>query len=297
LPKERSEKKANKNPEGEKATVAKPLFEYWDYREFLSDFFEREKAGNRHFSHRYVNGELGVKSSSFFLQVVQGKSNVSPEVLRRLIDLARLKGREAEYFEALVRYNQADSHRDRKRFYETLLALKPAQLRTLASAQYAYLDKWYHVAVRQALAFHRIKDDFKGLARSIVPPITPGEAKRSLLLLEKLGLAVRDAEGFFRWTEPSVTTGEDRKSPGTGDFLLQTMELAKAAIDMPKPERHLSAMTLSLSMNGYRALEEKLMRLRGELYELAERDADVDRVYHLNLHCFPMTRPGKAGRR
>lgn len=261
---------------------------------FLKDLFEREKAGNRHFSHRYVNAKLGVKSSSFFLQVIQGKSNISSEVLQGLIGLAKLSGREAEYFEALVLYNQAVTHRDRKRHYETLLALKPAKLRTLDAAQSEYLDKWYHVAVRQALAFLRVKDDFKGLARSLVPSITPGEAKRSVLLLEKLGLAARDAEGFYRWTEPSVTTGEERKSPGTGDFLLQTMELAKLALDVPKPERHLSTMTLSLSVDGYRALEEKLMKLRRELYELAERETDVDRVYHLNLHCFPMTRPGKA---
>jgi uncharacterized protein (TIGR02147 family) len=272
------------------ASPSPSLFEYWDYRDYLRDYFAREKARDRKFSHRYVNGRLQVKSSSFFLQVVQGKSNISPEIRARLAGLLGLSGAEADYFRALVQYNQAGTHLERKRCYAELLALRPSGLRTLAKDQFAYLDKWYHVAVRQALAFHRVKDDFKSLAKALVPPILPG-------LLEKLGLAMRDGDGYFRWAEPSVTTGEDRKAPGSGDFLLQTMELAKGALDMPKPTRHLSTMTLTLSPQGYREAEEMLMRLRRELYDLAERDRGVDRVYHLNLHCFPMSKPAKERKR
>lgn len=277
-------------------TLEKSLFDYWNYREYLRDFFDRSKAANRNFSHRYVNAKLGVKSSSFFLQVIQGKSNISPSMRQRFLELLKLSGREAEYFESLVQYNQAETHGDRKTHYERLLNLKPTALRTLLPDQSAYLDKWYHVAVRQALAFQKVKDDFHALARSLVPQISPGQAKRSVLLLEKLGLAGRDPEGYYRWTEPSLTTGEESHAPGAGDFLLQTMELAKGALDLPKTQRHLSAMTLTLSEKSFHAVEEKLMRLRRELYELVERDEEADRVYHLNLHCFPMTKPAKPGK-
>jgi uncharacterized protein (TIGR02147 family) len=76
------------------------------------------------------------------------------------------------------------------------------------------------------------------------------------------------------------------------------MDLAKEALEnVPKPKRSASTLTLGLSEDGYKALEEKLRILRKEMVEIAKFDKGIDRVIQVNLHAFPMTRTLRATRK
>jgi len=53
------------------------VFDYTDFRIFLSDFYEGEKSSNKNFSHRYIARRIGLKSRGHFSQILSGKTNIS----------------------------------------------------------------------------------------------------------------------------------------------------------------------------------------------------------------------------
>jgi uncharacterized protein (TIGR02147 family) len=272
------------------------LFEYNDYRSFLRDFYNKEKKRNPNFSHRYIAQKVGFTSSSFFSQVIKVQSNITPRLAINFARLMKLNKSETEYFQLLVQYNQAKSHEETKYFYEKILSFRRPKIKKIEANQYQLLNKWYNIAIRQLLSILPFKGDFKDLAKMVEPAIKPHEAKKAVRLLEDLGLIVKNVHGYYQSADPSITTGEKSNAVGIQSYLLETLDLARQAIDrFPRNKRKMSTLTLSISEKGLKAMEEKIQNFRKELLETAEKDNDVDRVYQLNLQFFPMSKIVKGG--
>jgi uncharacterized protein (TIGR02147 family) len=68
------------------------------------------------------------------------------------------------------------------------------------------------------------------------------------------------------------------------------MDLAKYAMDnLPSGTRNFSTLTMSVSGSTYEAMLEELRGFRRRLLEMAQNSDDVDRVYQMNFHVFPIT--------
>ena len=136
------------------------------------------------------------------------------------------------------------------------------------------------------------KGDYKTLAASLSPRITAREAEASVLLLEKLGLIVKTKKGVYRATQKTITTGKDTQHILIRAYHKATIELSAKALDKtPVRERDLSNLTLGISEKTFHQFTEKLRQFRRELLEQAEKDGEADRVYHLNLHLYPLSKP------
>jgi uncharacterized protein (TIGR02147 family) len=58
-------------------------------------------------------------------------------------------------------------------------------------------------------------------------------------------------------------------------------------------ERDISCMIVGLSQDGFDALKAGIRRFRKEVAELADRDADAERVYHVSFQLFPTSTRGE----
>jgi uncharacterized protein (TIGR02147 family) len=274
--------------------LAVNLFDYTDYRQYLRDTYTLLKRLDSKISHRYIAQRVGFSSSSFFSQVIKKQSNISNRLVFNFARFLKLNKRETEYFNLLVQFNQARSHDEKKHFYEKLLGYRRPKAKNLESNQYKLLKKWYYITIRQILSIYPFKgekEDYKMLAKMIVPSISPAEAQKAIELLKDLKLIQKNEQGYYKWKTPSITTGEKSNEVGIQTYLLETLELGKQALDrFPKSERKISTLTLSLSAKGQKAIEERISAFRKELLEIAENDDDVDRVYHMNVQFFPMTK-------
>ena len=272
------------------------IFTYSDYRKYLLDFYEAEKKRNPHFSHRYIAQKVGFNSSGFFSKILQGKTNISNELALKFVDFCKLKKSEADYFGLLVLYNQAKSHADKKRWFEKILAFSKSKVKIVEVSQYEFFEKWYYVAIRELLAFYKFNGDYKDLAKSVDPPISPSQAKKAIALLERLNLIKKGPDGFYSQTDVLISTGYDAKTVAINNFQLSTLDLAKESIDrFPKEERDISTLTLSFSGPLYQTLSEKLKNFRREMLELVKNDPNpVDRVYQINFQIFPLSRYHKG---
>jgi uncharacterized protein (TIGR02147 family) len=164
--------------------------------------------------------------------------------------------------------------------------------------QYEFYSKWYYTAVREIVDIYPVKDDFEEIAHLVSPPIKVAEAKRAIEFLAEIGFIRKNSQGFYEQTDRFITTGYEAKSVAITNFLMSTADLAKGAVDRyPRLERNMGAVTFVISDETYTIVQDRIRTFRREILEIVRADKSPNRVYHLNLHLFPMSRrvekPGK----
>jgi uncharacterized protein (TIGR02147 family) len=267
------------------------VFAYLDFRKLLADLYRRGKSANSRFSHRFIASQVGAASTGWFADILKGRSNLSGNHLVRLLPLFGLTGPEEEYFENLVRYDQAGSTEEKTRHYRKILSIKGVKPDLVGRDQFEFYGEWYHAVVRELLFFYEFKGDYTALARKLSPPITAAEAKKSIQLLEKLGFLKKGPAGSVRPQEATLKKDPAFKAIHLQRFMQANAQLGMAALEIvPKEERDISAMTLSLSASGLAKAKEEFRALRNRLLALTESDPSPERVYHCNLQLFPVTR-------
>src|SRR4051812_25863812 len=172
---------------GKRATVVN-VFDYIDYRKYLRDAYAERRAESSKFSYRFIAGKVGFASPGFFANVLSGKKDISLKLVLKFAELFRLGRKEREYFETLVLFNKATGASEKKEYLDRLLALRGSRVKKVEAHQWEYFEKWHHTAVRELIALRPFRGDFRALAGMVNPPITVQEARKSIELLERLGL-------------------------------------------------------------------------------------------------------------
>lgn len=269
------------------------VFAYLDYHKFLRDYYEARKKGNSKFSHRFIAQQLGC-NPAYYLKVFQGKREISGKMILKVAELLGLNKKESEYFETLVQFNKSKGARDKAHFFERLTTQRSSKFKLVNENQYEFYEKWYYVAILEMLDYHPFKGDYAGLAKMLLPPIKPGEARKAIEVLERLGFIRKAARNAYEKIDAVITAGEGWKSAYITNFILSTMDMAKEAfIRYPLDKREIAAQTVSISGETLKAIKEKMKAFRKEVLELAKRDMHADRVYQINLQAFPLALPQK----
>ncbi|MBN1127850.1 MAG: TIGR02147 family protein [Chitinispirillaceae bacterium] len=267
----------------------KPIFEYLDYREYLKDHYETNKARNSFFSFRYISSKAGL-DPSFYLKVIQKQIHLSLKSLPRLIGFLNLNKKESDYFTLLVRFNRARHKDEMKLYFEKIIEVRELRANTMDADNYEYFSKWYYVAIRELLNYYRFDGDYKALAAKLNPRISEAKARKAIELLLKLGLVTRNGDGSYALTDQFVTTGESWHSIAIENFQREMLHLAEESIkNVPKKNRETSTVTISVSWKCFMAMKERLREIRKELMEMARMDRDPDGVFQVNFQIFPLT--------
>ncbi|MBD3392571.1 MAG: TIGR02147 family protein [Chitinivibrionales bacterium] len=296
----RSVRKPGAVPPPEKRLIQKndtmlDIFEYIDYRRLLKDLYHEQKAEKPFFSYRYIAQKVGFTSPGFFTNILARKRNISAKTALKFAALFKFNRAQTQYFELLVLFDQAKNHKEKKYYFERILASKRSKLKIVDKQQYEFYSTWYYTAVRELVNVYSFTgdsdDDFRELAKMLAPPVSPAEAKKAIRFLESAGFVAKDDHGVYRQTDPLISTGYEARSVAITNFQLATADLAKEAVDrFERDKRSLSTLTLSLSSEGYSTIMERLKMFHREVLEIAKADRKPDRVYHINFHVFPMSR-------
>jgi uncharacterized protein (TIGR02147 family) len=270
--------------------VMESVKNYWEYRDYLKDFYCQKKKETPWFSLRYLGGRVSV-DPSHLVKIFQRRRHIGNSSIDVFIKECNLTGADAEYFANLVRFNKAKSDRDCKMFYERLLALKGSGARTLEKSQYEFYTKWYHSAILMLLDFYPFSDDYAALAAKVSPPITEGKAKKSIALLKRLGLIRKTPHGTYCLTHKIITTGDHGRSIAVKTFQEETMRMAAEALHRHPPEkRNISTVTITISEQNLDRINEVISQFRETLLRMARDEKSPDKVYQLNIQLFPLTK-------
>jgi uncharacterized protein (TIGR02147 family) len=270
------------------------IFDYFDYVKYLRDYYEARHAADRWFSYRYIQSKTGIDPGYLF-KIFQGKKPLPRKTVAPLARIFGLTDRQLRYFLLLVDYAKATSNEEIKTIFEKLLSFAEVAVRKVDVKEYEYYTKWYYAAVRQILASGKFSGDFEELAAMTIPPITAGEAKKAVTMLDKIGFVTRTPDGMYQVAERFLTTGENWHSIAIRAFQQETIMLAHQALDtVHKDERDISTVTVTLSEDGFREVRERIKQFRHDLLELASRQENVANAYHVNIQLIPIARLPKG---
>lgn len=270
----------------------KPIFEYFDYRVFLKDYYDEKKGRKSFFSYR-VFGEKTGMDGSYLAKVLIGARHISDDTIKLCISACGLKGKEAQYFETLVHFAKAKTDKEVKFHFEQLLVLKQVGAQQLLENQFEYYRKWHHSAIRSIFEYFDFRGDFAELAEGLNPPISAKEAEESIALLTELGLIQIDKEGRYRATNQNVTTGAQWHSQAIENFQVETIRLSGESIKRhPKGLRDCSTVTMTINAADYSELRKRIREFRSTVINYVNRAKDPDRTYQLNIQFFPLSRIG-----
>lgn len=268
----------------------KSIKNYFEYRDYLQDFYLEKKKESRYFSLRYMGSKVGV-DPSHLVKIFQHKRHIGNALIDVFIEFCSLKGSDAEYFTNLVRFNKAKTDREGKIYYEKLLALKGSNAYSLEKSQYEFYTRWYYSAILTLLDFYSVKDNYEELAAKISPPITQAKAKKAVELLERLGLIRRNENGEWEVTHKIITSGEHCGSIAVKSFQEATMKLGIEALHRYPPEkRNISTVTITVSEKNLPKINSLISQFRESMLQLAAEETQPDFVYQLNIQFFPLTR-------
>lgn len=266
------------------------LFDYDDFRKFMQDYFEEQKKMRSVFSHRFFAAKAGFSSSSYCLNVIRGRFNLTPKSIEKISKAMDFEPLQKEYFEALVQYNQAQQVDERDQAWEQILQIRrQIEFTHVTTREQAYFSKWYYPVVRELAVESDWNGDFRVLARSLTPQITTEEAREAVKNLLEWGLLKKDGERYERVSQmldaaeiPPIALRKIRR---------EYIQHAIGAVEsMPKNERFAAFTTLAMSEKSYNYAVEVLEEARKKIIARAANDLDVERVYEMMLVAFPMSK-------
>jgi uncharacterized protein (TIGR02147 family) len=270
------------------------VFEYLDYREYLTDFYTHQKANSYGFSYRTFAKAVGCKSVNHPHLVITGRRNLTSAMGVRFAQACGLTEEEQAYFSDLVAFTQAKTPTEKQHFYTRLGRYAPfRKVHKLSEAQATYFSKWFIPATRELAARADFRAEPHWIANMLQPSITVSQAKQALKTLGELGLIAVDAAGSVTRSEPLVSSGGPLGHHLVA-FHREMLERASEAIELiPREEREISSVTVCVSQKRLIELKQQLREFRQQLLRTAEQDDEPERVVQINVQLFPLSK-GKS---
>ena len=267
------------------------LFDYDDFRKFMQDYFEEQKKMRAVFSHRFFAAKAGFSSSSYCLNVIRGRFNLTPKSIEKISKAMDFEPLQKEYFEALVQYNQAQQVDERDQAWKQILQIrKQIEFTHITTREQAYFSKWYYPVIRELAADTQWHGDYRVLARSLTPQITTEEARDAVKNLLEWGLLRKLDDGRYVQTSQMLDAAEIPPI-ALRQIRREYIQHAIGAVEsMPKDERFAAFTTLAMSESSYNYAVEVLEEARKKIIARASNDTNVERVYEMMLVAFPMSK-------
>ena len=275
-------------------TENKPLniFDYTEYRMYLRNYYAHMKSTTSFFSHRYFMQKAEIHSPNFLKNVMEGKKNLTKESVLKFAKALCLKRKEVEYFENMVFFDQSETS-DRKQYFFDRMRLfsKAVGKSILEEGQAGYFSKWYHCVLRELVVIRDYQDNWVKLANEVRPRITPVQARKSVELLQKLGLIEKKSSGTYRQTSKNITAGSKPVDVMViRNYHKQALDNAKNSLDsFPSNERNCSSLVMSVTEETYKEIVEETNEFRNRITLISNKSKGSDRVYKLAVQIFPVS--------
>lgn len=262
------------------------IYEYSDFKLFLQEAYIERKSEWKHFSHRYI-AQKGQFSSGFFTKLIQGKTKLTDKNIEPLAEVFGLFAEDRAYFKLMVKYQQSKLEEDRRFAYSLMIDLRERKSKLIEEDELAYLSQWFHPVLREVLCFAEVGFDAQRIAESCFPPITSDKVQASLDLMMRLGLIYQEGNSYYR-QDRVVSAGNALGTEAIGDYMSTCLDHArKALFELPKPDRSISSVVVSLSDQGVSRVMDKLQQTRKEILDIASEDRGVHNVFQVNVQAFP----------
>jgi len=269
----------------------KSIYHYFDYRKYLKDTFDEKCNSSPRFTLRHAASKMGI-NHSHLVRILAGKKHLTVELAPAVSRLLKHTPKQRKYFTLMVLFGRAKTEKDISGYFKDMVYCSGAKSAIIEADKYEFYQRWYYTAIREALGLIEFDGtSYTQLAHLLHPSISAKEAKEAVLLLKRLGLIKKNSHGVYRSNDRFITTGEKIQGLAVASFHKEMIELAKGALDtVERNDRDFSTVTVTVSEEKAHEIKAALARCRNEILTIAEKESQSQRVYHINLQLYPLTR-------
>ncbi len=252
------------------------------------------------FSYRYFAKQAGFSSPSFLKLVMEGKRNLSRDSIAKFARGLRLDKNEYEAFEALVCFCQATTDAEKNYYYGKLRRFKhpTGPLAEMSKAQYDVYSLWYAMPIREILTLPDFREDHQWIGRRLCPQVKPAEVRRALDLLQRCGLAIRDASGKLQPADKKLAAVKHIQSLAVRNYHRAQLNLAIDSLENhPVEKRNITSITVALTGNQYQMVCNRIAEFQRQLLDLIEDAPSNDEkreIHVLGFQTAPITKADQS---
>jgi uncharacterized protein (TIGR02147 family) len=278
------------------------IFDYIDYREYLKACFDEiqnsKAAIGIKYSYEAFANLLRINNRSYLWDVMSSKKKkqLADKYWDGVSQGLKHTSEQSKYLKNIITYTHAKEKGKQvlaDYYYEQAMSSKSKSTTPafqLRKDQFEYLTQWYHSAIRALIGMNSFDGDFKRLSKTLAPPISETQAKKSVQLLERLDLIVKGNDGAYCITKKKIKVGEDIPQMTRNRYHTKHTELAGFSIMEHSPETHdISSLTLGISKDTFEMIRHETKHFKEKITELTQNENNADRVYQFQLLLFPLT--------
>lgn len=272
------------------------LFDYFDYREYLQDYYGFHKKRNSAYSYRLFARKAKLGSPNYLKLVVDGKRRITDRTLFQFSRGLGLSKDEEKYFRELVMYQEVSDPDSKEVHLRALLKYQEKQRTAvpLKAERIKFLLDWHHSVVRELVNLIDFSESPKWISQRLGGKISEEQAKESLELLQRLGILLKNKDGKLEQKEPLLTSSDEVPS-----HVLRSLhrtflrKIINSILSIPLEKRELSGLLISVPNKRLKELKEEIKEFRKKLNRKYGLDKNTDEVYYIGLYAFPVTQGAK----
>jgi uncharacterized protein (TIGR02147 family) len=260
---------------------------------FLQACYDFMKAELDSYSFLDFAEDLGFSKTNVVHLMVRGKRRLSVKGAKRVCEALGITGTGRQYLETLAAHHNARLPEERQQLFDKLLSIKSRDLTNpIEQHQLDYYSSWYHPVIRELVGIRAIKRNDVSFVDDIHPRVLPEQARKSLELLETLGLIRYDetADKYLQ-THANITTGDEIQSLAVVSYLAEVIGMGRAALTSIKAARRdISAVTVAVDEKTAKQIKAEIQHFRKRILALADECQSADGIYQINFQLFPFTK-------
>lgn len=267
------------------------IYEYTSYREYLRDFYNFQKTNFKGYTYKAFSEKAGLKSPNYLFLVIKGKRNVTIRNISNFIQGLGLVNSEAKYFENLVKIEQTLDFNEKVEYFEELYNINKRNTPwKLERDQYKILSKWYYYVVREMVLLSDFQRSPRWISEQLNYKISAEEAKDAIETLLELDL-LKEEDGKLLQANPSIETSKGMLNLAIQNFHnLMINRSLEALKEQDVKERNFTALTVAVSKEKLRLVNEKINEFKKEINDFLTIDDNQEDVYQLNIQFFKFTK-------
>jgi uncharacterized protein (TIGR02147 family) len=288
------------------AIIEAPIIgQYLDFRKLLADFYaykrEISKKDIRPYNYAVFSAAANIKSPNYLKMIIEGKRNLSLDMVARFAKAMGFNKEQSEEFELLVRYGQATDPAERNMNLKEL-----NEKRVDSKLKSGEIDQktWDKVPGSMAWIIYamidqeNVKFTASKLRELLRSKATVDEVQSAIQSLVDAGEVIKDeATGELKKARSLMESAEEIPVALVRKLQSELMYLGLESLFQDAAnEREFGSATLALTKAEFEELKFNLRKIRKEAAKnisVNRTSTKGERVYQLNLQLFPVTDKAK----
>lgn len=263
------------------------IYNYLDYRQFLTNLYESRKREDETFSYAVWAKEAGFSSRSFIRLIIIGKRNLTLKSLEQLLPSLKLRKKEEKYFRSLVLFNQSSTVAERDLYWKEVLKNIDTKEVNYTIDTYRFLSSQWCPKIVTLTTYSDLDRSIEAISNTF--KLNSSDVEKHLETLENLGM-VYEEDGQWCSTQTSYIVNSDHNNLAIQSYYRNSLLQAIECIELDPNERFFNGILLSLNEEQYLEVSEDIKQfismIRGKY---GSKTGKNKRLYQLNINNVPQS--------